>query len=83
MILLGYLIGQLAGVLPVSGGIGAIDLGRVGTLVAYGAPVGATVAAVLAYRVILFWLLLLGGGGALWSLRRALAMRPDLRAPAP
>ena len=39
VILLGYLIGQLAGALPVPGGIGAIDLGLVGTLVAYGAPV--------------------------------------------
>jgi uncharacterized membrane protein YbhN (UPF0104 family) len=80
VILLGYLIGQLAGALPVPGGIGAIDLGLVGTLVAYGAPVRATVAAVLAYRVILFWLPLLGGGGALWALRCALATRPDLRA---
>ncbi|HEY7632009.1 MAG TPA: lysylphosphatidylglycerol synthase transmembrane domain-containing protein [Thermoleophilaceae bacterium] len=87
IILIGYLIGQLGGALPIPGGIGGIDLGLVGTLIVYGAPAQATVAAVLAYRLILFWLPLLGGGVAFWSLRRWLdhPKRPDLcipRAPA-
>jgi uncharacterized membrane protein YbhN (UPF0104 family) len=76
VILIGYLIGQLGGLLPIPGGIGGIDGGLVGTLVVYGAPAGATAAAVIAYRVILFWLPLLVGAFTFWSLRRGLD-RPD------
>jgi uncharacterized membrane protein YbhN (UPF0104 family) len=80
VILLGYLIGQLGGLLPIPGGIGGIDGGLIGTLVVYGTPVATTAAAVLAYRVILFWLPLLIGGVAFASLRRGLNHpdRPDL-----
>jgi len=70
VILMGYLIGQLGGLLPLPGGIGGIDGGLIGALVVYGAPVAATAAAVLAYRVILFWLPLIVGGAAFVSLRR-------------
>jgi uncharacterized protein (TIRG00374 family) len=73
IILLGYLIGQLGGLLPLPGGIGGIDGGLIGTLIVFGAPVAATAAAVLAYRVILFWLPLLVGGPAFASLRRTMA----------
>ena len=84
VILLGYLIGQLGGALPIPGGVGGIDLGLVGTLIVYGTPAQATVAAVLAYRLILFWLPLIGGALAFWSLRRWLNRpeRPDLCVPA-
>lgn len=77
VILLGYLIGQLGGLLPLPGGIGGIDGGLIGTLVVFGAPAAATAAAVLAYRVILFWLPLLVGTIGFLSLRR------DLRSGAP
>ena len=85
VILMGYLIGQLGGALPIPGGVGGIDLGLVGTLIVYGAPAQATVAAVLAYRLILFWLPLIVGAGAFWSLRRSLDQpdRPDLCVPQP
>jgi uncharacterized membrane protein YbhN (UPF0104 family) len=85
VILMGYLIGQLGGALPIPGGVGGIDLGLVGTLIVYGAPAQATVAAVLAYRLILFWLPLIGGAIAFWSLRHWLDSpeRPDLCIPAP
>jgi uncharacterized membrane protein YbhN (UPF0104 family) len=80
---MGYLIGQLGGALPIPGGVGGIDLGLVGTLIVYGAPAQATIAAVLAYRLILFWLPLLVGAGTFWSLRRSLdnPERPDLCIP--
>ena len=80
IILMGYLIGQLGGLLPIPGGLGGIDGGLFGALVVYGAPVAATAAAVLAYRVILFWLPLIVGGSAFASLRRGLndPDRPDL-----
>ena len=38
VILMGYLIGQLGGLLPLPGGLGGIDGGLFGTLVVYGAP---------------------------------------------
>jgi uncharacterized membrane protein YbhN (UPF0104 family) len=80
VILMGYLVGQLGGALPLPGGLVGIDLGLFGMLVAFGTPVAATAAAVLIYRVILFWLPLLVGAGAFFSLRRGLnnPERPDL-----
>src|SRR4029450_6415990 len=72
IVLMGYLIGQLGGLLPLPGGIGGIDGGLIGTLIVYGAPASPTAAAVLAYRVILFWLPLVGGAIAFAFLRRAL-----------
>ena len=70
VVLMGYLIGQLGGLLPIPGGIGGIDGGLIGTLIVYGAPAAGTAAAVLAYRVILFWLPLIVGGIAFAALRR-------------
>src|SRR5204863_1902945 len=70
VILMGYLIGQMGGLLPIPGGIGSIDGGLIGTLIVYGAPAAIVTAAVLAYRVILFWLPLLAGGVAFFQLRR-------------
>ena len=70
VVLMGYLIGQLGGLLPIPGGIGGIDGGLFGTLVAFGAPVAVTAAAVLAYRIILFWLPLVVGAVAFLQLRR-------------
>jgi uncharacterized protein (TIRG00374 family) len=84
VVLMGYLIGQLGGLLPLPGGVGGIDGGLIGTLIVYGAPPAATVAAVLAYRLILFWVPLLGGIVAFTALRRALdqSERADLCSPA-
>jgi uncharacterized membrane protein YbhN (UPF0104 family) len=80
LILMGYLIGQLGGLLPLPGGVGGIDGGLIGALIVYGAPAATTAAAVLAYRVILFWLPLMIGGFAFASLKRGLnrADRPEL-----
>src|SRR5215211_3692870 len=80
VILLGYLIGQLGGLLPLPGGLGGIDGGLIGTLIVYGTRAATTAAAVLVYRVILFWLPLLVGAVAFISLRRGLNQpdRPEL-----
>jgi len=72
IVLMGYLIGQLGGLLPIPGGVGGIDGGLIGTLVVFGAPAATTAAAVLVYRVILFWLPLLGGAIAFAALKRSL-----------
>ena len=83
VVLMGYLIGQLGGALPLPGGVGGIDLGLIGALILFGAPAAATAAAVFLYRVILFWVPLLTGAVAFASLRRALAAdeRADLCRP--
>ena len=72
VVLMAYLIGQLGGLLPLPGGIGGIDGGLIGALIVYGVPAAAAAAAVLAYRVILFWLPLLIGGVAFAQLRKGL-----------
>jgi uncharacterized protein (TIRG00374 family) len=66
--------------LPLPGGLGGIDGGLIGTLIVYGTPAAVTAAAVLLYRVILFWLPLLAGAAAFMLLRRGLNSpdRPDL-----
>jgi uncharacterized membrane protein YbhN (UPF0104 family) len=73
VILLAYLIGQLGGLLPIPGGIGGIDGGLIGTFIVFGAPASAATAAVLAYRIILFWIPLILGAAAFVSLRRSMA----------
>ena len=80
VVVMGYLIGQLGGLLPLPGGLGGIDGGLIGTLIVYGTPAAVTAAAVLLYRVILFWLPLLAGAAAFMLLRRGLNSpdRPDL-----
>ena len=85
VVMMGYLIGQLGGLLPLPGGVGGIDGGLIGTLIVYGAPAAPTAAAVLVYRVILFWLPLVGGAIAFMFLRRALnqSTRADLCEPIP
>ena len=83
VILLGYLIGQLGGLLPIPGGIGGIDGGLIGTLIVYGTPAAGTTAAVLAYRIILFWLPLIVGGIAFAALRRDMPGEGELAACSP
>jgi uncharacterized protein (TIRG00374 family) len=85
VILMAYLLGQLGGLLPIPGGIGGIDFGLIGMFVLFGVPAAPTAAAVLAYRLILFWLPLIVGSVAFSSLRRGLndPSRPDLCAPIP
>jgi uncharacterized membrane protein YbhN (UPF0104 family) len=85
IVLMAYLIGQLGGALPLPGGLGGIDGGLIGTLVVYGVAAAPAAAAVLLYRVILFWVPLIMGVPALISLRRGLndRRRPDLCLPIP
>src|SRR3954451_1143450 len=75
IVLMGYLIGQLGGLLPLPGGVGGIDGGLIGVLVLYGAPVASTVAVVLAYRLILFWVPLIIGTPAFVTLWRRMTGR--------
>jgi uncharacterized membrane protein YbhN (UPF0104 family) len=47
---MGYLVGSLAGALPLPAGLGVVDGGLIGALALYGAPVVPAAAAVLLYR---------------------------------
>jgi uncharacterized membrane protein YbhN (UPF0104 family) len=55
----------------------------IGTLIVYGAPAAGTVAAVLAYRAVLFWLPLIAGGIAFVALRRDMPRGGELASCAP
>ncbi len=73
VLVLGYLIGQLGGNLPIPGGIGGVDGGLIGVFALYHSPLASTAAAVLAYRTISLWLPLAPGGLAFLQLRRRFA----------
>lgn len=69
---LAFLIGYLANVAPLPGGIGALDGGLVAALVAYGAHPASAAAAVLLYHAIVFWIPALIGTTAFLRLRSTL-----------
>jgi uncharacterized membrane protein YbhN (UPF0104 family) len=62
VLLVGFGVANLATALPhTPGGVGLVEAGMTATYVALGAPVAVALAAVLAYRVISFWLPVLAG----------------------
>jgi uncharacterized protein (TIRG00374 family) len=69
---MGYLIGELGGLIPVPGGIGGVDAGLVGTLALYHVSLTSAAGAVLAYRAIALWVPAVVGTGAFLALRRTL-----------
>lgn len=69
---IGYLIGELGGLIPLPGGVGGVDLGLVGTLVLYHVPVASATAAVLAYRGLALVVPAAVGAAAFAVLRRSL-----------
>lgn len=74
---MGYLIGELGGLIPIPGGIGGVDAGLVGTLVLYHVPLTAAAGAVLAYRAIALWVPAIVGSAAFVALRRTLRREAD------
>jgi uncharacterized membrane protein YbhN (UPF0104 family) len=60
-LVLAYLIGYLANLIPVPGGFGVLEGGLAGALIAYGAPATQAAAAVIVYHAIAFWIPSLGG----------------------
>jgi uncharacterized membrane protein YbhN (UPF0104 family) len=74
-IVLGYIIGYLANLLPVPAGVGVLDSGLAGTLILYGAPATKAAAAVFVYHAIAFWVPGLGGLAAYAPLRRRMVSR--------
>jgi uncharacterized membrane protein YbhN (UPF0104 family) len=72
VLVLGYLIGQLGGNIPVPGGIGGVDAGLVATFALYNQPLAPTTAAVLVYHAIALWVPALLGSVAFVQLRGTL-----------
>lgn len=56
VVVMAYFVGSLANLLPVPGGIGAVDGGMIGALIGFGVGSGLAIVAVLSYRAFAFWL---------------------------
>lgn len=73
IIWMGYLIGELGGLIPVPGGVGGVDLGLIGAYALYGVSLTSATAAVLAYRAIALAVPAALGAVAFVLLRRSVA----------
>ena len=73
VITVAYLVGMLANTLPLPGGVGGVDGGMVGALIAFGVEPELALIAVLAYRGFAFWLPIAPGAVAYLGLRRTVA----------
>ena len=69
-VVLAYFLGTMLNVVPLPGSLSG---GLAGASIALGAPAGAAIAAVLAYRAVAVWLPALPGIGSLASLRTSVA----------
>ncbi|MDQ3723361.1 MAG: flippase-like domain-containing protein [Actinomycetota bacterium] len=73
VIIMGYFVGFLGNLLPLPGGIGGVDGGMIGAFAAFGVGLSLVVPAVLAYRILTFWLPTIPGAIAYFQLRRTVA----------
>src|SRR5215217_1269928 len=73
IIAVAYFVGMLANTLPLPGGVGGVDGGMVGALIAFGVDAELALIAVLAYRGFAFWLPIAPGALAYVGLRRTVA----------
>ncbi len=73
VLIVAYFVGLLGNLLPLPGGVGGVDGGMIGALVAFGVSTSLAVVAVLAYRLLAFWLPTLPGAVAYLQLRRTVA----------
>jgi|tagenome__1003787_1003787.scaffolds.fasta_scaffold20819581_2 uncharacterized membrane protein YbhN (UPF0104 family) len=73
VLVVAYFVGTLANTLPLPGGIGGVEGGMIGALVAFGVDPSLALIAVLAYRGFAFWLPILPGVIAFLTLRRTVA----------
>ncbi len=70
VLIMAFFIGMLGNLLPLPGGIGGVDGGMIGALVAFGVDGGLAVVAVLVFRAFTFWLPTVPGAIAYLQLRR-------------
>jgi uncharacterized membrane protein YbhN (UPF0104 family) len=79
-----FFVGMLANLLPLPGGVGGVDGGMVGALIAFGVEPDLALLAVLGYRGFVFWLPIVPGAIAYLTLRRTVGRwaREDAGEPA-
>jgi uncharacterized membrane protein YbhN (UPF0104 family) len=65
-----FFVGMLGNLLPMPGGVGGVEGGMIGSLVAFDVDAGLAVVAVLVYRAFTFWLPLIPGVIAYFGLRK-------------
>jgi putative heme transporter len=70
VLVMSYFVGMLGNLLPLPGGVGGVEGAMIGALVAFGERAGPAVVAVLAYRLVSFWLPTLVGAPAYLALVR-------------
>jgi uncharacterized membrane protein YbhN (UPF0104 family) len=78
VIAMGYLVGSLGTIVPLPGGVGAVEGGLIGALVLYGAPAAPAAGAVLLYRGISLSLQV-GLGAVAWGVLPARRLRSAYR----
>jgi uncharacterized membrane protein YbhN (UPF0104 family) len=61
VVVMAYFAGTLANVLPLPGGLGGVEGGMIGALLAFGVGSGLAVTAVLGYRAFEYWLPIIPG----------------------
>jgi uncharacterized membrane protein YbhN (UPF0104 family) len=83
VVAMGYLVGQIAQVIPVPGGLGAIDAGVTAGLVLYGADASTAGAGELIWHAISLLVPILIGGVAFVLLPRAIERQRSLLGLAP
>jgi uncharacterized membrane protein YbhN (UPF0104 family) len=77
VLVVAYFVGTLANTLPLPGGVGGVEGGMVGALVAFGVEPELALISVLAYRGFAFWLPIVPGAIAYVTLRRTVARWAD------
>jgi len=70
VLVMAYFTGMLGNLLPLPGGIGGVEGGMIGALIAFDVPSGLAVVSVLSYRAFAFWLPTIPGLLAYVGLRR-------------
>jgi uncharacterized membrane protein YbhN (UPF0104 family) len=85
VITVAYFVGTLANTLPLPGGVGGVDGGMIGALIAFGVEPELALLSVLAYRGFAFWLPIVPGALAYLGLRRTVGRwaREDAGEPEP
>ena len=78
-LVMSYYLGMLANVLPLPGGIGGVDGGMIGALIAFGVQADLAIVSVLTYRAFSFWLPTIPGGIAYLQLRKTVQVWSDER----
>jgi uncharacterized membrane protein YbhN (UPF0104 family) len=81
VVYMGYLIGQIAQVIPMPGGIGTIDAGVTGALILYGAPNTTSTAGEIISHALSLLIPLIAGGIAFALLPREIERQRTRRRP--